>query len=274
MGYRQKGPKLSISEQHELAEMADLDLFFECLESNNERVPRKKTLQRLDAMVDFSVDEQQELGFMYMPPEGAQRVAKRFGFELCLVDHDDPDFYDKVEKLYADNWGDSFSGEIPKNGGLIYRSGAAEDLIWLRTFQGNIASAIYFHEIGHMLGYWLANRDETAFCEKIANLTREFPRSYLEDLTEAHAWCLGTCMAAHIDRLCSKKGPSFFARDCVMAVTIESGFDVEERISFRYFTAFLQEVESKIHWHVARKQFMAAVNATEKLFMAEFVTHY
>lgn len=274
MGYRQKGSRLNIQEQHELAEMADLDLFFECLESCSERVPRKKTLQRLDAMINFSVNDQQELGFMYMTPEDAQRIAKRFGFELCLVDHDDPDIYEKVSKLYADNWGDSFSGEIPGNGGLIYRSGQAEDLIWLRTFEGNIASAIYFHEIGHMLGYWLANRDEAVFCEKIWNITSEFPRSYLEDLTESHAWCLGTCMAAHIDRLCSKNGPSLFAQDCVMAVTIESGFDIEERISFRYFAAFLQEMESKIHWHVARKPLMDAVLATEKLFMAAFVQSY
>lgn len=267
-------PLLYIDEQHELAEMADMDLFFDYAESRTERIPRMKTLQRLDAMVNFSVNDQQELGFMYMPPEGGQRVAKRFGFELCLVDHGDPDFYDKVGKLYADNWGDSFSGEIPQNGGLIYRSGEADDLIWLRTFQGNIASAIYFHEIGHMLGYWLANRDESAFCGKISDITRDFPRSYLEDLTEAHAWFLGTCMAAYIDRLCSKSGPSLFARDCVMAVTIESGFDIEERISFRYFAAFLQEMESKIHWHVARKPFMDAVRATEKLFMSEFVKHY
>ncbi len=80
-----------------------------------------------------------------------------------------------------------------------------EDLIWLRTFQGNIASAIYFHEIGHMLSYRLADRDETAFCEKLSDITRHFPRSYLEDLMEFYAWCLGTCMAAHIYGLCSKK---------------------------------------------------------------------
>lgn len=263
-------------EQHELAEMADfdLDLFFDYAASPAERRPGKKTSQRLNTMVNFSVNDQQELGFMYMTPEDAQRIAKRFGFELCLVDHDDPEFYDKVGQLYADNWGDSFNGEIPQNGGLIYRSGKAADLIWLRTFQGNIASAIYFHEIGHMLGFWLSGRDETAFCEKISDITRNFPRSYLEDLTEAHAWCLGTCMAAHIDRLCSKKGPSLFAQDCVMAVTIESGFDVEERISFRHFAAFLQAVEAKIQWHVARKPFMDAVLATEKLFLAEFVKNY
>ncbi len=274
MGYRQKGSRLNISEQNELAEMADLDLFFEFLESRSERVPRKKTLQRLDFMINFSVDDLQDLGFMYMPPEDARRIAKRFGFELCLVDHDDPVFYDKVGKLYADIWGDSFKGEIPQNGGLIYRSGKAEDLIWLRTFEGNVASAIYFHEIGHMLGYWLANRDETAFCEKLTDITQEFPRSYLEDLTEAHAWCLGACMAAHIDRLCSKNRPSFFARDCIMAVTIESGFDPQERVLFGYFAGFLQEIELKIHWHVARKPLMDAVRATEKLFMSEFVKRY
>jgi len=104
MGYRQKGPKSSISERHELAEMADMDLFFDCPESRAERAPRMKTLQRLNAMVNFSVNDQQRLGFMYMTPEDAQRIAKRFGFELCLVDHGDPDFYDKVGELYTDNW--------------------------------------------------------------------------------------------------------------------------------------------------------------------------
>ncbi len=274
MGYRYKSPRLNFDEQQELVEMADIALFFEDAGSPAERVPRKKTHQRLDTLVDYSMMDQQELGFMYMPPEGAQRVAKRFGFELCLVDHDDPEFYDKVCKLYAKNWGDSFNGEIPQNGGFIYRSRKAEDLVWLRTFQGHVASAICFHEIGHMLGYWLANRDETVFCKKLTDITGDFPRSYLEDLTEAHAWCLGTCMATHIDRLCSKSGPSLFARDCVMAVTIESAFDIQERISFRYFAAFLQQVESKIHWHVARKPFMDAVRATEKMFMTEFVKTY
>jgi hypothetical protein len=81
-------------------------------------------------------------------------------------------------------------------------------------------------------------------------------------------------MAAHIDRLCSKNSPSLFARDCVIAVTIESGHDIQERISFRYFAAFLQEVESKIHWHVARKSFIDAVRATEKIFLIEFVNAY
>lgn len=274
MEYRHKSPRLDFDDQHELAEMADFDLFFEYAESRAERVPRKKTIRRLESMVNYSTTDQEELGFAFMSPDGGRRIAERFGFELCLVDHDDPELYDKVGKLYADNWGDSFNGEIPQNGGFIFRSRKPEDLIWLRTFQGNIASAIYFHEIGHMLGYWLANRDEAVFCEKIWDITREFPRSYLEDLTEAHAWCLGTCMAAYIDWLCSKKGPSLFARDCVMAVTIESGFDIEERISFRYFAAFLQEVEAKIHWHVARKPLMDAVRAMEKLFMLEFVKHY
>ncbi len=59
-----------------------------------------------------------------------------------------------------------------------------------------------------------------------------------------------------------------------MAVTIESGHDLQERICFRYFAAFLQEVESKINWYVARKPFMDAVRATEKLFMTEFVKTY
>jgi len=274
MGYRQKGSKLRISELHELAEMADLDLFFEYAESRVERAPRKKTVRRLDSMVNYSTKDQEELGFAFMSPEGGQRIAERFGFELCLVDHYDPDLSDKVGKLYADNWGDSFNGEIPQNGGFIFRSRKPEDLIWLRTFQGDIASAIYFHEIGHMLGYWLANRDETAFCEKLSDITGDFPRSYLEDLMEAYAWCLGTCMAAYIDGLCSKRGPSLFTRDCVMAVTIESGFDIEERICFRYFAAFLQQVEAKIHWHVARKPLMDAVHAMEKLFLTEFVKPY
>jgi len=31
-------------------------------------------------------------------------------------------------------------------------------------------------------------------------------------------------MAAHIDRLCSKAAPVNFTRDCVIAVTMESGY--------------------------------------------------
>jgi len=225
-------------------------------------------------MVDYSTTDQQELGFAFMTPKGGQRIAERFGFDLYLVDHSDSELSDKVVKLYEENWGNSFSGEIPQNGGFIYRSGEAEDLIWLRTFHGNIASAIYFHEIGHMLGYWLANRDETAFCEKLTVIPRNFQRSFFNDLMESYAWCLGTCMAAHIDKLCSKSGPSLYARDCVMAVTIESGHDIQEKICFRHFAAFLQKVESKIHWHVVRKPFMDAVHAAEKMFMTEFVNSY
>lgn len=134
MGYRHKTPRLNIHEQHELAEIAYSDLFFEYVESPAERLPRKKTVRRLDSMVSYSTTDQQELGFAFMSPEGARRIAKRFGLELYLADHDDPEFYAKVGKLYAKNWGDSFSGEIPQNGGFIYRSRKAEDLVWLRTF--------------------------------------------------------------------------------------------------------------------------------------------
>ena len=148
--------------------MTELDAITSLTASYAERLPREKTGQRLNVMVNYSVADQEELEFAFMTPEGGQRIAKRFGFDLCLVDSDDPDFSAKVGKLYAENWGDSFRGEIPRNGGFIFRSRATEDLIWLRTFKGNIASAICFHEIGHMLSYRLASRGEAAFCERIS----------------------------------------------------------------------------------------------------------
>ncbi len=271
---KRKGLTLSINEQYEQEAMTDFDSMMSLALFHAEYLPRQKTIQRLNSMVDYSTTDQEKLGFAFLTPEGGQRIAERFGFDLFLADHHDPELSAKIRKLYTENWGASFSGDVPQNGGFIYRAGAAEDLIWLRTFQGNIASAIYFHEIGHLLSFRLVDRDEIAFCEKLSAITRHFPRSYLDDLMESYAWCLGTCMAAHIDRLCSKSGPSLYARDCVMAVAIESGHDIQERISFRYFAAFLQKVESKIHWHVARKPFMDTVRATEKMFMNEFVNTY
>ena len=158
------------------------------------------------------------------------------------------------------------------NGGCIFRMDEKKDIVWVRTFRGQLASAIFFHEIGHMLGFWLADRNEDAFCKRLTEISCQYPKSRFKDLMESYAWVLGTCMAAHIDRLCSKAESAHFTRDCVIAVTLESGHEPKKRILFKNFAAYLQEVESKIRWHVARKPLIEAVRATEKLFVNEFVT--
>ena len=45
----------------------------------------------------------------------------------------------------------------------------------------------------------------------------------------------------------------------------------KKRILLRHAAGYIQEVESKIRWHVARKPLMGAVIATEKLFIKDFV---
>ena len=121
-----------------------------------------------------------------------------------------------------------------------------------------------------MLGYWLAGRDEEAFTLRLSTISFHFPSSFFSDAMESYAWMLGTCMAAQIDRLCSKGD----TRDSVMAVTIESGHEPKKRILFKYFAAYFQGAESKIRWHNARKPLMEAVTAADKLFMKEFVEAY
>lgn len=233
-----------------------------------------KTMQRLDSMVKYTSRDQERLGFAFITPEDGHIVANKFGFKLILIDHADPNFGEKVKELYDEHGWDTSRSRATDNGGLIFRAGEAKDLIWVRTFNGNIASAIFFHEIGHMLGYWLSDRDEDAFSVKLSQISCCFPKSFFKDSMEAYAWMLGTCMAFHIDRLCSGNKPFNFARDCVIAVTMESGHEPRKRILFRYFAAYLQQSESKIRWHVARKPLMEAVKAADKLFMDEFVESY
>lgn len=233
-----------------------------------------KTIQRLETMVNYTSRDQEKLGFAFMPPDLAQAIADKFGFKLVLIDHDDPHFAKTVKSLYVENGWDTSQDRSTDNGGLIFRAKDKEDIVWVRTFKGNIAAAIFFHEIGHMLGFWLSGRNEEAFCMRLSKISFNFTSSFFSDAMESYAWMLGTCMAAHIDRLCSKYEPVHFTRDSVMAVTIESGHEPRKRILFRYFAAYLQEAESKIRWHVARKPLMEAVTAIDQLFMKEFVEAY
>jgi hypothetical protein len=232
------------------------------------------TIQRLNTMVKYSTRDQEKLGFAFIHPDLGHAIADKFGFKLLLIDHDDPQFAETVRSLYAENGWDTSQDRSTDNGGFIFRTVEQEDLIWVRTFKGNIAAAIFFHEIGHMLGYWLADRDEEVFCERLSVISSHFPKSFFSDAMESYAWMLGACMAVRIDLLCSKKEPVHFTRDYVMAVTLESGHEPRKRILFRYFAAYLQGVESKIRWHVARKSLMEAVKAADKSFMKEFVEAY
>ncbi len=99
MGKRRNGLTLNIDEQYEQAAMADVNQIIDGAASCAERFPRKKTIQRLDAMVDYSVTDQEELEFAFMTPEGGYRIAKRCGFDLYLADHDDPNYPPRLESF-------------------------------------------------------------------------------------------------------------------------------------------------------------------------------